>query len=72
MPLPTATDGSQDLAVLPVLSHDPSCNSWQFLDFPHPPPQSPPENGSFSATADLQNLVGSIALDAAFRRGALG
>ena len=58
MPLPTATDGFQDLDVLPVLSNDPSCNFWQSLDFA--PPQSPTENGSFSATADLQTLVGSM------------
>lgn len=61
MPLPTATDGFQDLDVLPVLSNDPSCNFWQFLDFA-PPPQSSAENGSFSATADLQTLVGSMPL----------
>lgn len=44
MPLPTATDGFQDLAVLPVLSNDPSCDLWEFLDF-SPPPQSPTEDG---------------------------
>ena len=38
MPLPTATDGFQDLDVLPVLSNDPSCNFWQFLDFAPLPP----------------------------------
>ena len=59
MPLPTATEGFQDLDVLPVLSNDPSCNFWQFLDFA-PLPQSPTGNGSFSATADLQTLVGSV------------
>ncbi|MCJ1475045.1 hypothetical protein MMC13_003705 [Lambiella insularis] len=58
MPLPTTTDGFQDLDALPVLSNDPSLNFWQFLDFT-PPPQSPAENGSFSATADLQTLVDS-------------
>ena len=61
MPLPTATDGFQALDVLPVLSNDPSCNFWQFLDIT-PPPQSPTEIGSFSATADLQTLVGSMPL----------
>jgi hypothetical protein len=51
----TATDGFQDLDVLPVLTNDPSCDFWQFLDFaPTPPPQFSTENGSFSATADLQ------------------
>ena len=59
MPLPTALDGFQDLDVLPVLSNDPSYNFWQFLDF-SPPPQSPTENDCFSATADLQTLVGSM------------
>ena len=59
MPLSTATDGFQDFDVLPVLSDDPSCNFWQFLDFA-PPPQLPTENGISSATADLQTLVGSM------------
>ncbi|MCJ1387246.1 hypothetical protein MMC18_000086 [Xylographa bjoerkii] len=58
MPLPTAADGFQGLDVLPVLSNDPSYNFWQFLDFA--PPQSPTENGCFSATADLQMLGGSM------------
>lgn len=52
MPLPIAIDGFQDLDVLPVLSNDPSCNFWQFLDF-SPPPQSPTENDFFPATAEL-------------------
>ena len=52
IPLPTATDGFQDLDVLPMLSNDPSYNFWQFLDFA-PPPQYPTDNGSFSAAADL-------------------
>ena len=58
MLLPTATDGLQDLDVLPVLSNDPTYDLWQFLDF-DPPTQSPTENSS-SATADLQTRVGSI------------
>lgn len=58
MPLPTATDGFQDLDVLPVVSNDPSYNFWQFLDFD--PPQSPTESLSVSATADLQTPVGSM------------
>ena len=56
---PTATDGFQDLDVLPVLSTEPDCNFWQFLDF-SPPAQLPPENGSFPATADLQTMDGSM------------
>ena len=58
MPFPTATDGFQDIDVLPVLSNDPSCEFWQLLDFSYP--QSPTEHGFFSATADLQTLVGSM------------
>ena len=46
MPFATATDGSLDLDVLPVLSNDPSCNFWQFLDLGSPP-QSSTENASF-------------------------
>ena len=61
MPLPTTTDGFQDLDVLPILSNDSSSDFWQFLDFAAPP-QSPIENGFFSATADLQNLIGSMPL----------
>lgn len=40
MPLLTASDGFQDLDVLPMLSNDPSHDFWQFLDFapPSPPP----------------------------------
>ena len=57
MPLPTITDGFQDLDVLPVLSNDPSCDLWHFLDFT--PYQSPTEFGSSSATEDLQTLVNS-------------
>lgn len=56
MPSQTVTDGFQDLDVLPVLYNDPTYNLWEFLDF-DPPPQPPTENGSFSATADLQALV---------------
>ena len=60
MPSPAATEGFQkDRNVLPMLSNDPSYNFWEFLDFT-PPPQSPTENGSFSAPADLQNLSGSM------------
>ena len=59
MPLPAGNDGLQGLDVLPVLSNDPSFNVWQFLDF-DVPLQSPTENDSFSATADLQTIVGSI------------
>ena len=59
MPLPTVTDGFQDLDVLPVLSNDPNNNFWEFLNFT-PPPQSPTENGFFPATADSQNIVGSM------------
>ena len=59
IPLPTVADGFQDLDLLPVLSNNPSYDFWQFLDF-DPPPQSPTESGSFSATADMQTLVGSI------------
>ena len=58
MPLPTATDGFQDLDVLPMLSNDPSYNFTQFLDFDTPQP--PIENGYFSATADLETLVSSM------------
>ena len=58
MPLPTVTDGFQDLDVLPVLSNDSNYNLWEFLNFT-PPPQSPIENEVFSATADSQNVVGS-------------
>jgi hypothetical protein len=47
-PLPTATEGFQDLDVLPVLSNDARCDFWQFLDFD--PPQSPTQNG----TEDVQ------------------
>ena len=49
-----------DLDVLPLLSNDPSCNFWQFVDFDPPPPQSPTENGYFSAPADLQTPVGAM------------
>ena len=59
MPLPTVTDGSQDLDVLPVLSNDPNDNLWEFLNFT-PPPQSPTENGFFPATSDSQNVVGPM------------
>ena len=55
MPLPTITDEFQDLNVLPVLSNDPSCDLWHFLDFT--PYRSPIEVGSSSATSDLQTLV---------------
>lgn len=58
MPLPTVTDGFQDLDVLPVLSNDSNYNLWEFLNFT-PPPQSPIENDPFPATADSQNVVGS-------------
>ena len=58
MPLPTAADGFQDLDVLPLLSNDPSCNFWPFFDFPAP--QYPNDNGSFSATADLQAFANSM------------
>ena len=60
MPSPTINDGFQDLDVLPVLSNDPSCDLWQFLDFT--PYQSPSEFGAFSATADLQTFVDSTPL----------
>ena len=56
---PTHMNGFQDLNVLPVLSNDPDCNFWQFLDF-SPPPQPPTENDSFSATAELRTLDGSM------------
>ena len=56
MPSPTATNGYQDLDVLPLLSNEPGYNFWQFSDFA-PPPQYPTENGAFSATADLQEFV---------------
>lgn len=59
MPSPIATDGFQDLDVLPLLSNDPSFNFWQFLDF-DAPSQSRAENGSSSATADLQTLERSM------------
>ena len=59
MPLPTVTDGFQDLNVLPVLSNDPNYNLWEFLDFT-PPSQSPMENGFSPATADSQNIVDSM------------
>lgn len=52
MPLPTATDGFQDLDVLPVLSNDPSHNFWQFLDF-DPLLQSPSQKRGFPASGDL-------------------
>ena len=58
MPLPTVTDGFQDLDVLPVLSNDSNYNLWEFLNFT-PPPQSPIENDFSPATADSQNVVGS-------------
>lgn len=61
MPLPTATEVFQDLDVLPVLSNDPSCNFWEFLDFT-PPPQSPTENVSSPVPAELQTLFGSMPL----------
>ena len=60
MPLPTIDDGFQDLDVLPVLSNDPSCDLWQFLDFT--PYRSPSEFGSSSAEADLQTFVDSTPL----------
>ena len=59
MPLPNVSDGFQDLDVLPVLSNDPDYNFWEFLNFT-PPPQSPIENGISPATADSQNVVGSM------------
>ena len=52
MPLPTITNGFQDLDVLPVLSNDPSLDLWHFLDFTDY--GSPPE---FSE--ELQTLVDS-------------
>ena len=55
-----AADGVQDIDVLPVLSNDMNCDFWQFLNFT--PPQSPTENGPTSATADMQNLGGSMLL----------
>lgn len=57
MPLPIITDEFQDLNVLPVLSNDPTCDLWHFLNFTHY--QSPIEVGSSSATADSQTLVDS-------------
>ena len=59
MPSPNLADGFQDLDVLPLLSNDPSYNFWQFVDL-DPPPQSPTENGIFSATPDSQTPVGSM------------
>ena len=59
MPLSTVSDGFQELDVLPVLSNDPNYNFWDFLNFT-PPPQSPIENGISPATADSQNVVGSM------------
>ncbi|MCJ1382081.1 hypothetical protein MMC17_005193 [Xylographa soralifera] len=59
--LPTATDGFQDLGLLPVLSDDPSCEFWQFLDFA-PTPQSPAENDFSMAKVDLQTLVDPMSL----------
>ena len=49
-----------DLDVLPLLSNDPSCDFWQFLDFDPLPPQSPTENDISSATTDMQSLVGAM------------
>ena len=49
VPLPTATDGMRDLDVLPILSNEPSCDFWQFLDFASP--QSPTQMDFFSTTA---------------------
>lgn len=57
-PSPNTTDGFQGLDLLPLLSNDPSCEFWQFLDFA----QFPTENGPFLATADLQTLDGSTLL----------
>ena len=48
-----------DLDVLPLLSNDPSCDFWQFLDF-DAPPQSPTEKDYSSATTDLQTLVSAM------------
>ena len=59
MPLPTVSDGFQDLDLLPVLSNDPNYNFWEFFNFT-PPPQSPIENGIPPATPDSQNVVGSM------------
>ncbi|KAL9097280.1 MAG: hypothetical protein Q9165_000707 [Trypethelium subeluteriae] len=59
LPLPSATDEFQDLDVLPVLSNDPSCNFWQFLDFTSPGPQT--ESGSFSPVVGWHHLADSIA-----------
>ena len=57
-PLTAATDGFQDIDVLPVLSNDTSCDFWQFLHFT--PPQSPAENGPTVATAEMPNLGDSM------------
>lgn len=59
MSLPNATNGFQEIDVLPVLSNDPGCNFLQFLDFA-PPPHAPTESVSFSATADLQTPINSV------------
>lgn len=58
MPVPTASDGFQDLDVLPTLLNDPSCDLWQFLNLS--PPRSTDENISFLTSSDLLNLEGSM------------
>ena len=60
IPLPSINDGLQDLDVLPVLSNDPSCDLWHFLDFT--PYRSPSEFDSSSAEADLKTFVDSTPL----------
>ncbi|KAL9075589.1 MAG: hypothetical protein Q9157_003971 [Trypethelium eluteriae] len=59
MPFTSAIHEFQDIDVLPVLSNDPSCNFWQFLDLTSTQPQT--ESDSFSPTVGLQSFVDSTA-----------
>ncbi|KAI9934562.1 hypothetical protein MW887_000177 [Aspergillus wentii] len=59
--LPTA-DSFQDLDVLPILSNDPNCNFWQFVDFSplSPLPFSTTGQNDLQESAGLQTITGSM------------
>ncbi|KAI4140176.1 MAG: hypothetical protein L6R39_005914 [Caloplaca ligustica] len=48
--LPTATNGFHDLDILPVLSHEPNSDFWQFLGLAPPPVQWPELEDPFGTT----------------------
>ena len=47
----------RDLDVLPVLSNDPSCDFWQYLDFT---PDDTPRNDFFSGSTGWQTLINLV------------